>query len=194
MGTAELPASRAVTALQVEEIVHQNDVQFTHNSTEDVRQAALSEKTRLAHDRLQREQNDFVTIKSSASPALARRLESLSTKSVSSWLGVLPLADHGHHLSKGDFRDAPALRYGWSLLDTPASCVCREPFDATHAMICLLTCECACDYSHALQLLTRAVATTTSTSSVVTLYMYMYMYVHQSYATLAYAVLLILVF
>ena len=46
MGTAELPASRAVTALQVEEIVHQNDVQFTHNSTEDVRQAALSEKTR----------------------------------------------------------------------------------------------------------------------------------------------------
>eukprot|EP00117_Sycon_ciliatum_P036503 scpid35407/ scgid1636/ len=136
MGMAELPASRAVTALQVEEIVHQNDVQYTHNSTEDVRQAALSEKTRLAHDRRQREQNDFVTIKSSASPALARRLESLSTKGVSSWLGVLPLADHGHHLSKGDFRDALALRYGWSLLDTPASCVCGEPFDATHAMIC----------------------------------------------------------
>ena len=135
MGMAELPASRAVTALQVEEIVHQND-QYTHNSTEDVRQAALSEKTRLAHDRRQREQNDFVTIKSSASPALARRLESLSTKGVSSWLGVLPLADHGHHLSKGDFRDALALRYGWSLLDTPASCVCGEPFDATHAMIC----------------------------------------------------------
>ena len=27
-------------------------------------------------------------------------------------------------MSKRDFRDALAPRYGWSLLDTPASCVC----------------------------------------------------------------------
>ena len=66
-----------------------NDVQYTHNSTEEVRQAALSGKTLLAHDRRQREQNDFVSIKSSAPPALARRLESLSAKGVSNWLGVV---------------------------------------------------------------------------------------------------------
>ena len=55
---------------------------------------------------------------------------------VSNWLTVLPLKEHGYHLSKGDFRDALALRYDWALQDVPLSCACGKEFSVTHAMCC----------------------------------------------------------
>ena len=42
-------------------------------------------------------------------------VDTAQEKGVSSWLSVLPLAKHDFVLHKGDFRDALALRYSWSL-------------------------------------------------------------------------------
>ena len=63
-------------------------------------------------------------------------IEQFAMTSVSSWLTVLPLKEHGYHLSKGDFRDALYLRYDWALSDVPARCACGEAFSTTHALCC----------------------------------------------------------
>ena len=55
---------------------------------------------------------------------------------VSNWLTVLPFKEHGYHLSKGDFRDALALRYDWAQQDVPLSCACGKEFSVTRAMCC----------------------------------------------------------
>ena len=57
-------------------------------------------------------------------------------KGASNWLTVLPIAEHGFALQKGDFRDALSLRYGWSPKHLPSSCVCGKPFSVKHALSC----------------------------------------------------------
>ena len=44
--------------------------------------------------------------------------------------------EHGFHLSKGDFRDALCMRYGWMLPNLPSKCVCGSAFNVDHAMVC----------------------------------------------------------
>ena len=44
---------------------------------------------------------------------LTRTIELAKDKGSSSWLTTLPLEKYGFHLSKSEFRDAIALRYGW---------------------------------------------------------------------------------
>ena len=39
-------------------------------------------------------------------------------------------------LHKGEFRDALCLRYGWSIPNTPLSCICGTKFDVDHALNC----------------------------------------------------------
>ena len=59
-----------------------------------------------------------------------------SEKGASSWLGVLPLTEHGFDLHKGAFRDALSLRYGWQLTHLPSNCVCGKHFTVEHAFSC----------------------------------------------------------
>ena len=55
-------------------------------------------------------------------------------KGASSWLTTLPLEEYGYSLHKGAFRDAIALRYGWSPLNTPSHCACGTSFSVQHAL------------------------------------------------------------
>ena len=48
----------------------------------------------------------------------------------------MPINEFGFHLSKHDFRDALARRYGWRLCDVPAVFTCDKAFTPTHAMCC----------------------------------------------------------
>ena len=59
-----------------------------------------------------------------------------SEKGASSWLGVLPLTEHGFDLHKGAFCDALSLRYGWQLTHLPSNCVCGKQFTVEHAFSC----------------------------------------------------------
>ena len=43
-------------------------------------------------------------------------------RGASSWLTALPLASHGFSLSKGEFRDALCMRYGWTPANIPTHC------------------------------------------------------------------------
>ena len=57
-------------------------------------------------------------------------------RGTSSWLTALPIAQHGFPLTRADFRDAIALRYGWPVSGIPQTCACGQPFTVSHALIC----------------------------------------------------------
>ena len=69
-------------------------------------------------------------------PQLKHCVELAKERGASSWLSVLPLAEQGFQLHKGQFRDALCLRYGWSLCNTPRFCNCGKAFTIDHAMVC----------------------------------------------------------
>ena len=71
-----------------------------------------------------------------SSTLIKRCVELASEKGTSGWLTVQPIAEHGFHLSKGDFRDDLCLRYHWPLPNVPSPCECGQPFSIDHSMIC----------------------------------------------------------
>ena len=57
-------------------------------------------------------------------------------KGASSWLTSLPIEEFGISHHKGAFKHAFTLRYGWSLFNIPAHCVCGTFFMVQHALSC----------------------------------------------------------
>ena len=57
-------------------------------------------------------------------------------RGASSWLTSLPIKEHGFTLHKGDFRDALALRYGWTPVRSPSECSCGSSFSVEHSLSC----------------------------------------------------------
>ena len=57
-------------------------------------------------------------------------------KGASCWLNVLPLKKYHFDLTKSEFRDGIALRYGWEPVKLPSICACNEPFTVSHALHC----------------------------------------------------------
>ena len=82
------------------------------------------------------EASEITDLKSRQNPDLKRTLEQHSEPGSSSWLGALPLRDHGFNLNKGEFRDALSLRYNNKPKNLPAKCPCGETFNVTHALDC----------------------------------------------------------
>ena len=67
---------------------------------------------------------------------LIRAVEVASEKGASSWLTHLPLAKYGFTLSKRDFHDAVAVRYGWLPPDVGKKCLCGKANSVGHATSC----------------------------------------------------------
>ena len=57
-------------------------------------------------------------------------------KGASCWLNALPLKKYHFDLTKSEFRDGIALRYGWEPVKLPSNCACNEPFTVSHALHC----------------------------------------------------------
>ena len=93
-------------------------------------------KADLQKHKNQYQQQLVVEIRESLSPTNQRTMDLLHLKGSSSWLSALPLKDQGFNRSKGEFRDALSLRYGWQLKNLPQYCICGTSFSADHAMIC----------------------------------------------------------
>ena len=70
-------------------------------------------------------------------PTLSRRTMDLaSEKGASNWLTSLPIEEYGFCLHKGAFKDALALRYGWSPSNIPLHCECGSAFTVEHVLSC----------------------------------------------------------
>ena len=57
-------------------------------------------------------------------------------KRASCWLNALFLKRCYFDLTKGEFRDGVALRYGWDHVKLPSICPCGENFNVVHALHC----------------------------------------------------------
>ena len=69
---------------------------------------------------------------------LSRAVEVASEKGASSVLTHLPLAAYGFSLTKRDFHDAIAVRYGWLPGDVAKKCACGKKNSVGHACSCKL--------------------------------------------------------
>ena len=69
---------------------------------------------------------------------MARHVEFAKEKgsSLSIWLSTLPLENNGFALHRSEFKDAVALRYGWTPERLPLKCACDTPFSVEHALSC----------------------------------------------------------
>ena len=65
-----------------------------------------------------------------------RAMDLAREKGASSWLTALPIEEFGFSLHKNAFRDAIALRYGWTPLNIPTQCACGASFSVQHALSC----------------------------------------------------------
>ena len=67
---------------------------------------------------------------------LQKAMKLAMEKGASTWLTVLPFAEHGFTLHKSAFQDALALRYGWTPSKLPSKCECGHDFSVDHALSC----------------------------------------------------------
>ena len=86
--------------------------------------------------RSERQTDEAKRVYDQLQPAARRLLECASETGVSSWISTLPVEEHGFCLSKGAFRDAISLRYGWTTQNVSSTCACGTPFSVDHAMSC----------------------------------------------------------
>lgn len=70
-------------------------------------------------------------------PERLRLFEVSIENGASTWLTAIPLKEFGFDLSKGEFRDALCIRYGWRPTDLPLKCVCGESFTVAHSLMCV---------------------------------------------------------
>ena len=117
------PLQRAI--LSSSQVNSYETISQQHQNKQDV-QRQLHDSQRL----LQEE------IKKSSTATLLRAIELAEEKGASSWLTAIPLREYGFNLHKSAFRDAIALRYGWTPVDLPTSCVCGSRFSVEHALSC----------------------------------------------------------
>ncbi len=75
-------------------------------------------------------------LRQSLSVELKRGLLLASEKGASVWLTCLPIKEFGFCLHRRAFLDSLALRYGWSLSNTPLTCACGTSFSVNHALSC----------------------------------------------------------
>ena len=66
----------------------------------------------------------------------AYSLDLAMEKGASCWLNALPLKRYHFDLTKGEFRDGIALRYGRDPVKLPSRCACGENFNVAHALHC----------------------------------------------------------
>ena len=104
--TYAFEASKCITAPLVALIVAQNPHQEVQ------RNEIQKEKKRMKKRRRELQEHRTQEIQAQLNPQLQRSIELAQEKGSSAWLTVLPVAEHGFLLHKGEFRDALCLRYG----------------------------------------------------------------------------------
>ena len=78
----------------------------------------------------------FEDLRNSLPEKTKRAVDLAAEKSTSSWLIVIPMKEMDLKLNKREFKDPAHLRYDWQISDVTNVCVCGEPFNVDHAMIC----------------------------------------------------------
>ena len=127
----EYSASRKVTSPVVNAILTHDD-HYTYDTLAD-QLSSVAEVKKMKRDH---QSSSSSQLKASLPLDLQRAMDLSMEKGASNWLTVLPVDEFGFTLHKGAFRDALALRYGWSLHQIPHTCPCVTTFSVEHALSC----------------------------------------------------------
>ena len=121
--------SLQVTAPLVTQIVSQ-----AHEPPDDALIRSLQLTTRRERDvRLDDKLED---LRNSLPEKTKRAVNLAAEKGASSWLTVIPVKEMDLNVNKREFKGAVHLRYDWQINDVPNVCICGQPFNVDHAMIC----------------------------------------------------------
>ena len=108
----------------------------TDKYSEDTLIAQLHAKSLIRSNNSSYNSNTVKSICSLLPQSLNKAVSLAQEQGASTWLTVLPLEEHGFSLHKGAFRDALALRYGWSLMNISSHCACGNKLTTEHAFSC----------------------------------------------------------
>ncbi|KAL5500248.1 hypothetical protein EMCRGX_G011773 [Ephydatia muelleri] len=117
-----------ITQPLVEHVIKQ-DEKYGYEIPQDQHSA----KPEVHKSKQEQHSNAASTLKDILPPSLAHAMDFSREKGASTWLSVLPLEEYGY---KGAFRDAFALRYGWSPANAPLNCACGTHFSVEHVLSC----------------------------------------------------------
>ena len=131
LSTTEYSASMKVTHPLLDHIIKQ-DEKYGYEILQDQHSA----KAKVHKFKREQHSNAASTLKDVLPPSLAHAMDLSHEKGASTWLSVLPLEEYGFVLHKGAFRDALALRYGWSPANAPLNCACGTHFSIEHVLSC----------------------------------------------------------
>ena len=122
--------SRLVTKQLVNQIMSQSSQNMVVDSIlKGVKQQVVSNKVNR--------QNAFLkSVVAQLSADQKRLLELTSESGASAWLTALPIDRQGFMLSKQEFTDALAIRYGFPLKRLPSRCACEAGYSLEHALTC----------------------------------------------------------
>ena len=131
IAAAEYAASKDTTDPIVRSILYHNG-----NYTSEMLADQLSVLAEIKSRNRSRLSSAAANLRSLLSPEFQRAMDLAQEIGASTWLTVLPVEEFGFSLHKGAFRDALALRYGWSLHNTPSTCSCGTTYSVEHALSC----------------------------------------------------------
>ena len=92
----------------------------------------------IRRERIRRRKARVEALHSKLNATQQHAREIAKEKGASSWLNTRPLETQGYHLSATEFRDAVAMRMGWTPADLPKVCHCGVQFTISHALSCPL--------------------------------------------------------
>ena len=131
LANSEYLALVQVTKPLTDQIMQQNAV-YSYEAQE----AQLLAKFDLRRTKRQVQANEAFQLKSGIPTSLQHSMSLAQEKGASSSQMALPVEEFGFALHKGGFKDALALRYGWTPRFVPSHCACGQPFSVSHALSC----------------------------------------------------------
>ena len=129
--TLELHSSLLVTSILCDHILSQ-DYEYGN----EIITKQLEAKTLVRQEKNVKTSTDAEEVCELLPASLRRAIDLAKEKGSSTWLTALSLVEHGFALHKGAFRDALALRYGWTPYEMPSMCTCGSKFSVEHALPC----------------------------------------------------------
>ena len=127
----EYRASKEITNGLTDLIFNQDD---DVQNLDKVRSKQTRNKLKTDKEKMLKTKVDL--LKEQLSDTQKRAIEAAEEKAASAWLTALPIKSLGYALNKQEFRDAIALRYGWTMKDIPNFCACGKENSIDHTLIC----------------------------------------------------------
>jgi len=127
----EYTASRQICGPLVEQILEQR-----HEYSYECLETQMTAKLAVQQQRCEQASKSAEVLKNKLPAPGRKAMELASEKGASSWLTSLPIEEFGFCLHKGAFKDALALRYGWTPSNIPLHCECGSSFTVEHALSC----------------------------------------------------------